>query len=351
MDNPTDIAAAIGYPDVPVPVEGEIVTVGPGVRWARFPLPFRLDHVNIWILDDGDDAVTVVDAGLGDDSTRARWEALLDGPLVDKRVTRVVATHFHPDHMGLCGWLVKRTGAMFTAGLAEWLLARLLSKTPSEDSLAASRAFYHRAGADETLIRHIQGHGGSYQSLVGTMPPTLNRLRVGESLTIGGRGWVMIPGAGHSPEPVSLHCAELNMLISGDQVLPRISPNISIWPEEPEGDPLADFLASFDHLRSLPADILVLPSHDQPFTGLHGRLDFLRAHHEERLVEIAGLCVEPRSALAIAESAFTGKKLDPHQRMFALGEVLAHLNHMMRLGRVARATGADGVDLYRAVAA
>lgn len=348
MDTATDIAAAIRYPDIPIPAEGEIVTVCPGILWARFPLPFRLDHVNIWILEDEGDAVTVIDAGLGDDATRARWETLLEGPLADKRITRVVATHFHPDHMGLCGWLVKRTGAKFTAGLADWLLARLLSKTPSDDGLAASRAFYHRAGADEGLIEHILGHGGSYKSLVGTMPPTLDRLRVGEHLTIGGREWVMVPGSGHSPEPVSLHCAELNMLISGDQVLPRISPNISIWPEEPDGDPLADFIGSFDDLETLPANILVLPSHDQPFTGLHDRLGYLRAHHAERLDEIAGLCIEPRSALEIAESAFTGKKLDAHQRMFALGEVLAHLNHMMRLGRVTRMEAPDGVDRYRA---
>lgn len=346
MDNANNAdTAPVRYADIDRPREGQMQLAAPGVWWLRFPLPFRLNHVNVWALEDDDDGVTVVDAGICDERTKDLWEQVLAGPLAGRRITRVIATHYHPDHMGLCGWLVARSGAEFVAGLAEWLYARVLAKPPIDSTVAAVRQFYLQAGADEALVEHVLGRGGVYRSLVGTPPPTLRRLRVGETLRIGGRDWRMIHTAGHTPEPVSLFCEELNLLISGDQVLPRISPNISVMPGEPDGDPLADFLATFDGLYRLPADVMVLPSHDQPFFGLHQRLDCLAAHHQERLDELAGLCATPRSAQEIAGDAFAAG-LDQHQRMFALGEVLAHLNHLLRLGRISRRTGDDGVHRY-----
>lgn len=338
----------VRYADLSRPQDGEMVAVAPGVWWMRLPLPFRLNHVNIWVLEDDDDAVTLVDSGICDDATKARWDQTLAGPLAGRRVSRVIATHYHPDHIGLCGWLVERTGAVFAAGLAEWLYARVLAKPPTDASTAAARDFYRRAGADDDLIDYVLGRGGAYRSLVGTAPPTLQRLRVGSRLNIGGRTWRVVDTAGHTPEPVSLYCDDLNLLIAGDQVLPRISPNISVTPGEPDGDPLSDFLASFTDLRRLPADTLVLPSHDQPFYGLHDRLSYLEEHHRQRLDEIVGLCAAPCSACKIAEDAFS-PELDRHQKMFALGEVLAHLNHLIHLGRVRRETGFDGIDLYRAL--
>ena len=339
--------ASVRYLDLSRPAPGEMLTAAPGVWWMRFPLPFRLNHVNIWVLEDDGDAVTVVDSGICDAATKALWESVLAGPLAGKRVTRVVATHYHPDHIGLCGWLVERTGAAFAAGLADWLLARVLSKPPSEAAAAASRLFYQRAGADEALVDYVMGRGGAYRSLVGGAPPTLQRLRVGCRLMIGGREWRMVNTAGHTPEPASLFCPELNLLISGDQVLPRISPNISVTPYEPDGDPLADFLATFDDLRALPANVAVFPSHDQPFVGLHERLDALEVHHRERLDEVAALCARPRTARELAEETFA-PGLDLHQQMFALGEVLAHLNHLLRLGRINRRLGEDGAWRYSA---
>lgn len=337
----------VRYLDLPRPAPGEMRLSAPGVWWMRFPLPFRLNHVNIWVLEDDDDAVTVVDSGICDAATKALWESVLAGPLAGKRVTRVIATHYHPDHIGLCGWLVERTGAAFAAGMADWLLARVLSKPPSDAASAASRLFYQRAGADEALVDYVMGRGGAYRSLVGSAPPALQRLRVGGRLAIGGREWRVVNTAGHTPEPASLFCPELNLLISGDQVLPRISPNISVTPYEPDGDPLADFLATFDDLRALPADVAVFPSHDQPFVGLHERLDALEGHHRERLDEVRSLCAQPRTARELAEETFS-PGLDLHQQMFALGEVLAHLNHLLGQGRVSRRLGDDGAWRYRA---
>lgn len=339
--------AAVRYLDLPRPAPGEMLAAAPGVWWLRFPLPFRLNHVNIWVLEDDDDAVTVIDSGICDAATKALWEAVLTGPLAGKRVSRIIATHYHPDHIGLCGWLVERTGAVFAAGLADWLFARVLSKPPSEAAAAATRLFYQRAGADEALIDYVMGRGGAYRSLVGAAPPTLQRLRVGARLTIGGREWRMVDTAGHTPEPVSLFCPQLNVLIAGDQVLPRISPNISVTPSEPDGDPLADFLGTFDGLRALPADVAVLPSHDRPFFGLHDRLGALEEHHRLRLDEVVGLCARPRTARELAEETFA-PGLDLHQQMFALGEVLAHLNHLLGLGRAVRELGPDGAWRYRA---
>lgn len=336
---------AVRYADIQRPSPGEMRQVAAGVWWLRFPLPFRLNHVNIWVLDDDGGGVTIIDSGICDDATKTLWTEVLAGPLAGRRVNRVIATHYHPDHIGLCGWLVERTGAAFAAGLADWLYARVLAKPPTEAAVAAARQFYLRAGADEALIGYVLGRGGAYRSLVGNAPPTLQRLRVGDRLAIGGRRWRVVNTAGHTPEPVSLYCDDLNILISGDQVLPRISPNISVTPSEPDGDPLSDFLATFDDLRRLPADVMVLPSHDQPFFGLHERLAVLDEHHRERLDEMTGLCAEPRTAREVAEEAFA-PGLDLHQQMFALGEVLAHLNHLLQLGRVQRGVNDDGAFRY-----
>lgn len=345
--------SSVRYVDVARPAAGEMRAVAPGVWWLRFPLPFRLNHVNIWVLDDGEDAVTVIDAGLGDQPSKDLWEKILSGPLAGKKINRIIATHYHPDHIGLCGWLMEKTGAVFASGLADWLYARVLAEPQTPAAEAAAELFYRRAGADAGLTDYALGRGGAYRSLVGPIPTTLERLRVGDELTIGGRDWRVVHTAGHTPEPISLYCAELNVLIVGDQVLPRISPNISVTPGEPEADPLADFLSSFDDLRRLPVDVLTLPSHDAPYYGLHARLDQLETLHADRLADIAELCrrpmnARPMDAWRLMEATFSAG-LDTHQQMFALGETVAHLNRLRRLGRIRRDLGANGVYLYAAV--
>lgn len=328
------------------PALGSAQTVVPGVLWIRLALPFQLDHINVWALDDGVKGWTVVDSGLGDHRTRDSWEALFVSALKGRPIARVIATHFHPDHIGAAGWLVERTGASFASSLTEWLFARALSvpSTPTMDRTVEH--FYRRSGLDDDTLTAVLGRTNAYTRGVPTVPPTLTRLRAGDRLPIGSGSWRVVGGGGHTAEPVSLHDAERGLLISGDQILPRISPNISVWPTEPDADPLSEYLDSLTAWSELPTDTLVLPSHGLPFQGLHARASALRDHHMERLEEIAAQCATPHTAAMVTRTLFN-RPLDAHQMVFAMGESIAHLNHLIHRGILTRCTGSNGIDLYQ----
>ncbi len=296
--------------------------------------------MNIWLLED-DEGWTLVDAGVADQRTRERWRALLSGPLAGRPITRVLSTHFHPDHLGLAGWLCAETGAELWASQTEWLTGRLLAQDTSKAFVDAGREFDRRAGLDEDLVAARAERGNLYRHRVVAPPARFRRLRDGERLRIGRCEWRVIIGCGHAPEMICLCNAEQNLLIAADQILPKISPVVGVWPAEPEANPLAEFLASLKHFRELPEDCLVLPSHGRTFRGLHVRIEQLMAHHEERLAETIAACTEPATVAEVIPALFD-RELDAHQLGFALGESLAHLNYLIADGRIARRLDADG---------
>lgn len=334
----------IDFPLTGEPADGDAFSVEPGLLWVRLPLPYRLNHVNAWAID-GRNGWTIVDTGVNDARTRAAWDALLAGALGGRPVARIMATHFHPDHIGLAGWLVERTGASFAGSLTDWLFARALSTDSTPGLVASMERFYRRAGLPDAILSAILDRGNAFAPVVHAIPPELTRLRHGAPVALGETIWQVIAGAGHTPEPLCLFRPEKPVLISGDQVLPRISPNISVWPNEPDADPLSDYLASFEPLLALPRDVLVLPSHGKPFRGLHQRLAALRDHHRDRLAETESFCRAGRTAAQVADALFGGG-LDPHQTVFAVGEAVAHLNHLVRRGALARWVGPGGAHLY-----
>jgi glyoxylase-like metal-dependent hydrolase (beta-lactamase superfamily II) len=336
---PESEPAAISY-EHPALLEGQPCAISPGLHGVRLALPFALDHVNIWLVEDGD-GWTVVDTGLADEPTRERWRELQGGLLADRPVTRVVATHYHPDHMGLAGWLCAETGAELWTSRTEWLMARLYAIDTSEEWVAAGRRFDHRAGLDQHLIEQRAARGNLYRRRVVPPPAWFRRVRQGERLRRADSEWRVIIGRGHAPEMLCLFSPEHNVLIAGDQVLPRISPNVSVWPSEPEANPLADFLDSLASFKELPEDCLVLPSHGLPFRGLHERIDQLIAHHHERLALALAACAMPLTLAEVMPRLFD-RALDVHQLQFALGESLAHLNYLVEQGQVERRLDADG---------
>jgi glyoxylase-like metal-dependent hydrolase (beta-lactamase superfamily II) len=312
----------------------------PGLHGVRFALPFALDHVNVWLLEE-DDGWTAVDSGLADDRTRGRWRELQRGLLADRSLTRIVVTHYHPDHMGLAGWLCAEAGAELWTSRTEWLTARLLAQDASEEWVAVGREFDRRAGLDDQLIEERAARGNLYRRRVVPPPPSFRRLRHGDRIRLNGSEWQVIVGRGHAPEMLCLFSPERNVLIAGDQVLPKISPNVSVWPSEPEADPLAEFLESLVSFRELPEDCLVLPSHGLPFRGLRERIDQLIAHHRERLALALEACATPVTLTEVMPRLFD-RALDVHQLQFALGESLAHLNYLVRQGQLERGLDADG---------
>jgi glyoxylase-like metal-dependent hydrolase (beta-lactamase superfamily II) len=332
------------FPVAAPPRPGETLAIAPGVHWLRMPLPFALDHINLWLLEDGADW-TIVDAGYAMAETKELWERIFAERLVGKPVTRVIVTHYHPDHIGLADWLTQRWQTPLWVTEKEWLFARVMSRG-DEDFAPVRRSFARRAGLDDTAAEHFGERENSYRRGVPSVPASFQRLADGMVIEIGGREWRVIVGEGHAPELACLYCAETGVLISGDQVLPRISPNISVQAHEPDGDPLARYLASLAKLRkAVPAETLTLPSHNLPFFGLHTRIETLAAHHRARCGEVIAACGVPESALDMVKVLFR-RALDRHQMGFALGEALAHLNFLMYEGALDRIHGEDGVDRF-----
>ena len=344
-----------------LPQPGEALDLAPGVRWVRMGLPFALDHINLWLLRDridGREGWTVVDCGITSDETRANWETVFAERLDGLPVLRLIATHFHPDHLGLAHWLSARWSGV-PGGLPEcrlWMsatdfnLARLASSSTVGMGGEAAAAFFGSHGlSDEGSLAKIRGRADYYPRMVPAVPAAFRRLMDGMTLDIGGRRWRCIAGYGHAPEHISLFCEEARLLISGDMVLPRISTNVSVVDVEPEADPLTLYLQSLQRFDELPADTLVLPSHGKPFTGLHPRLDQLREHHDERLAEVMAACsAAPTHAAGLLDVLFK-RKLDLHQTTFAMGESIAHLNALWLAGRLRRERGADGIYRFSAV--
>jgi glyoxylase-like metal-dependent hydrolase (beta-lactamase superfamily II) len=333
------------FPVVPPPAPGEPSAIAPGILWLRMPLPFALDHINLWLVED-DAGWAIVDTGYATAATMAAWERIFALHLGGRPVARIIVTHYHPDHIGLAHWLTERWRVPLSITEKEWLYAHLLSRD-SDDLMQRYRDFARRAGLDPAASEVFGRHEASYRRGVPAVPAAFHRLADGMTIAIGGRQWRVIVGEGHAPEHACLYCAEARLLIAGDQVLPKISPNISLQPYEPEGDPLARYLASLLRLRAaVPPETLVLPSHDLPFFGLNVRVDQLVAHHRARCAAILEACERPRSAADLLPVLFR-RPLDRHQTAFALCEALAHLHYLAGQGALDRSTGADGVERFR----
>jgi glyoxylase-like metal-dependent hydrolase (beta-lactamase superfamily II) len=340
-------ASTLKFPETEPPAPGEVKEMAPGILWARIPLPFRLNHINVYLIDDGD-GWAILDTGIGNDATRAVWEAMASGPLAGRRFTRLIVTHFHPDHIGLAGWLCEKFNLPLITSQTSYLTCLNISLNPSALDAKTYRDFYLRHGLDEATTQRVATNGHGYLKMVSGLPPTFMRLVAGDTLKVGGRTFDVLTGNGHAAEQVMLYSAADNIFLAADQVLAKITPNISVWAVDPDGDPLGLYIRSLGELKArIPADALVLPGHQLPFYGLHTRGDELIAHHRTRCDAIAAACrTSPRSAAELVPVLFP-RELDPHQMSFAFTEVQAHVNYMLRLGELAWAEGADGIERVR----
>jgi len=352
MNDPVSIASALEQPAAPLqfpfadpPAPGTAVEAAPGVFWLRMPLPYALDHINLWLLRDGD-GWTIVDCGLNTDATRDLWEQLFASLLADAPVRRVIVTHYHPDHFGLAGWLTRRFDVELWMTQGEFLTAHAVCAEVAGYGVKGPAALFARHGLDEERLASIGARGNAYKRTVSEPPAQIRRIMEGDSIAVHGRSWRVIVGYGHAPEHAALYCEELGVLISGDMILPRISTNVSVWPSEPNGNPLRLFLESVARYAELPATTLVLPSHGLPFHGLRTRAAQLAEHHDQRLAELLAACTQPASAADVLPVLFR-RKLDGHQIFFAMGEAIAHLNYLVHQGRLTSEQGPDGVIRFQ----
>ena len=322
------------------PEEGAPVELCPGILWMRLSLPYRLNHVNVYLVED-DDGWTLIDTGLGDTRTEQVWTGVFRDVL-KRPVTRVVVTHFHPDHAGMAGWIAQRFDIPVYMSQAEYLMNRNLSLDPGALEAEHYLRFYRNHGLDEEETRRLVTNGHSYLRIVRPLPATFSRMSAGDELIIGRRTFRVLTGAGHSLEQVMLYCESEKLFFAADQVLNHISPNVSVSAVDPDGDVLGLYLRSLAEIKSIiPDDVFVLPGHDMPFRGLHARIDELVTHHERRCQLIIDGCRDQSKSAAELVPYMFHRAFGPHELGFAFSEVLAHINYLLRRGRLEAITSAD----------
>jgi glyoxylase-like metal-dependent hydrolase (beta-lactamase superfamily II) len=335
-----NVDRTIEFPYSPYPLPGELRQLANGFFWARIPLPFRLDHVNAWVVDDGD-GWAIVDCGIDNSETRELWTGMLSGFLFGRPIRRVIATHGHTDHVGIAKFLRDPNDAQFEATLTEWLTAKLRHADHQSDDLTAARNFLVQHGGTRDAADIFDQERQRVQRYLGPQPDSIVRLTHGQQLRLGGRIWQIITGGGHADEHACFYCEADKILIAGDQILPRISPVITVTPAMPDADPLLDYFTSLSELSTLPDDVLVLPGHGEPFYGLRTRIAQLIAHHHSRLDDLVAFIRKPLTAMTATKLLFP-KAIKGGQGRLAMGETIAHLHRLVALGRALINTNDSG---------
>ncbi|RZI82810.1 MAG: MBL fold metallo-hydrolase [Rubrivivax sp.] len=354
--NPNSPALSYPFGDT-LPAMGQTLDVAPGLRWVRMTLPFALDHINLWLLRDeldGQAGWTIVDCGIANQATQDAWEQVFATQLDGLPVLRVIVTHMHPDHVGNAHWLTERWSTperpcRLWMSATDFHAATLASQHTTTFGGERAATFFASHGlTDPESVAKIRARTNYFKSMVPEMPTSFHRLMDGLRVKIGPHEWICHVGHGHAPEHMSLHCPALNVLISGDMVLPKISTNVSVYDAEPEANSLTLFLQSLDRMRALPEDTLVLPSHGRPFVGMHARIDQLHEHHRDRLADVMTTCRQQATTAAELLPVLFKRPLDLHQTTFAMGESVAHLHALWHQGALRRTLGADGIYRFTA---
>ena len=328
------------------PANGEMIDIADGVRWLRLPLPMRLDHVNIYVLDDGD-GWTLIDTGMKWGKVENIWQSVLDGPLKGKPVTRVMSTHHHPDHIGFNGWFMERGAELYSTRTA-YLMGRMLTLDVQDTYNEGQIDFYRRAGMRYDLLdARKEDRPFNFGDIVAPIPLGFNRLQEGQELTMAGRRWVVRIGHGHAPSHATFWTLDDNLVLSGDQIIPAISSNIGVYPTEPDANPLADWMASCERFLPIATeDQLILPGHKSPFTGAPLRLKQLLENHHGALDRLRAALKTPKTAGDVLEPVFK-RKIGDGEYGLALVEALAHCNYLWHAGEATRTLSKDGAYLWQ----
>lgn len=338
------------YPFSEVPGAGETLEVAPGVIWVRMPLPFALQWINLWLIEDGE-GYALVDTGVATEVVREHWRAVFDRVLRGRPITRVICTHMHPDHIGLAGWITRKFRCRLWISRLEYVSCRMLVADTGREAPEEGVRFYRAAGWEEDALDSYRVRFGGFGKAVSRLPDAFRRLEDGETIDIGGRPWRVVTGNGHSPEHVCLWQPELGVFISGDQILPRISSNVSVFPTEPDGDPLSDWMRSCEKLHdTVTGDPLVLPAHNEPFYGLQARAQHLVVGHERALARVEKRLQQGEKRVVDLFGALFARSIGGDILNMATGETIAHLNCLIARGRAQVRHDGHGIAYYSAAA-
>lgn len=338
------------YPwEIPPEHGTEAIEVAPGVLWLRFPLPMKLDHVNVYAFDEGD-SWTIIDTGFASKKSKAIWEQAMAGPLGGKPISRVIVTHHHPDHIGLAGWFQTEHGAELVTTRTAWLTARMLTLDEQAVSPTETLAFYRQCGMDADMLeKRSTDRPFNFADIVDPLPLGFTRIKQDDTIQIGGRTWDVHMGNGHAPEHATFWSRDDNLVIAGDQILSSISPNVGVYPTEPMADPIAEWLEACERLSLLVhPDNLVLGGHKLPFTGLPKRMEQLIDNHHGCLKRLLAYIDTPKSGSECFAPLFK-RKIGEAEYGLALVEAVAHLSHLYQTGLATRTMReTDGAWVYQA---
>jgi len=316
------------------------------IYWLRLKMPFSLDHINVWLIEEPDGWI-LIDTGPDTEKLRASWQAVFSTQLKNKPIKTVICTHSHPDHLGLAGWVCAQHNAQVIMSKGEYEFYQHVFAKSEQIAQTQVEQFYQSAGADNKQVSNYFKHINGFGRLIHPVPENYQQLQSNTSITLGNYQWQVFVGKGHSPEHLCLFCQELNLLISGDQLLPTISPNVSVWPTAPSADPMNDFMLSCRELSELiDNNTLVLPAHGLPFYGGVNRLETLLSDTEQDLDKLYEFCIEPRKVAEVFPVLFKAEIVESN-KMLAFGEALACLNMLLVEGRLTVSTGEDKINYYQ----
>ena len=350
-NNSNKTNSSLQYPYSNHPTPGTTVELADGVHWLTMPMGDSLTHINLYLLED-DDGFFVIDTGLPSPEVKDLWFQIFNTVHRNKPVKGVICTHMQPDHIGQAGMITNHFRCPLYMTRAEYYQARsFTSGAPSHYSSWIGEEFYLRHGMPANYLNQIAKMWKTRQDpkkkaketmmMPTAFPSGFHRLEDGDVLSIGGNDWKIVVGSGHSPEHACLQSQDLKIMLSGDQILPIITSNVSVHATEPEANPLKAWMESHDKFLETPNDTFILPAHNLPFFGVRQRLHELIEHHEDRMLAIELFCSEPRTAKSLLPVLFN-RKLDPRQTMMALGEAIAHCQLLLHRNRLERVLHKDG---------
>ena len=315
-----------------VPKKGHLTRVAQDVYWARFSLPFRLNHINIYIIDTIDGWV-VIDSGINHEDTKAQWDILLSGPLAHQRVDKIIVTHHHVDHIGYAGALCAKTNAPLYMSAIEDEKARWLLEQDDDEFSSLVELTYRSYGLDEDNCALARSDKGRFRRHVGAIPPA-HHLKDGDKIISRNGSFTIRLDEGHSQSHIGLYDDKRGLYIAVDFLLPRISPNISVDLRDLNKNMLGAYLSYLDEMSDMDESWHIFPGHDWPFTKGASRARALIAHHHERLDALQEAARTKAISVDDAMGVLFGKSFAAHELYFASGEARAHLTHLVATSKM-----------------
>ena len=330
------------FPYSQKPHDDNPVQIDEGILWFRLPLPMALDHVNVFAFEE-ENGWTIIDTGFYTKRCVEIWKNIISNHLNPKPVTRVIVTHYHPDHIGMAGWFRSKFNSEIQITQISWLLARMLVLDVQDQHTQESISYFQKAGlTKEKLEERKKTRPFNFADVVHKIPLGYTRISEGDLVSIGKRNWRVKIGNGHAPAHATFWSEDGSMCLGGDQFLPDITPNIGVYASEPDANPLKEWLESCHMFYEFANnETLVFPGHKAPFRGVKERICQLIEHHRSCLENLTSFVEQPRTVMDCFNILF-GRRIPEREFGLATAEAYAHLNYLWKEDTINRKEAKGG---------